>query len=232
METTKIKSLRTLQPTVKMKTVVRNYGDGRIAEFSEAPDFEGPRIHLSGANSTEFWEKYPNNGYRMQMEMASRELYSKCTDDPKLCEDHNLSQKDIDDLRRGRTPEGRTWHHDHSPKDDCNMVLTDKKVHDENKHCGGSLTSNNDRMKTLIPRQKSSLVRIKNTTEFVMHKHPMALSVASGVATAGVTTALYYYGCKKTGHKPSKWGYGMCAIIGCVVSVLVHTKLNDGKIYL
>lgn len=101
METTKIKSLRTLQPTVKMKTVVRNYGDGRIAEFSEAPDFEGPRIHLSGANSTEFWEKYPNNGYRMQMEMASRELYSKCTDDPKLCEDHNLSQKDIDDLRRG-----------------------------------------------------------------------------------------------------------------------------------
>lgn len=144
----------------------------------------------------------------------------------------NLSQKDIDDLRRGRTPEGRTWHHDHSPKDDCNMVLTDKKVHDENKHCGGSLTSNNDRMKTLIPRQKSSLVRIKNTTEFVMHKHPMAVSVASGVATAGVTTALYYYGCKKTGHKPSKWGYGMCAIIGCVVSVLVHTKLNDGKIYL
>ena len=168
----------------------------------------------------------------MQMEMASRELYSKCTDDPKLCEDHNLSQKDIDDLRRGRTPEGRTWHHDHSPKDDCNMVLTDKKVHDENKHCGGSLTSNNDRMKTLIPRQKSSLFRIKNTTEFVMHKHPMAVSVASGVATAGVTTALYYYGCKKTGHKPSKWGYGMCAIIGCVVSVLVHTKLNDGKIYL
>ena len=67
----KIKTLRTSQVTVETKTVVINYGDGQIAEFTDVPDFKGPRVHLPGANSPEFWEKNPNSGYRKQMEMAS-----------------------------------------------------------------------------------------------------------------------------------------------------------------
>ena len=76
--TTKIKVLRTSQPTVKTKTVVKNYGNGQIAEFTDVPDFKGPRVHLPGVNSTEFWAKNPKSGYRLQMKMASKELYRQC----------------------------------------------------------------------------------------------------------------------------------------------------------
>ena len=109
--TTKIKVLRTSQPTVKTKTVVKNYGNGQIAEFTDVPDFKGPRVHLPGVNSTEFWAKNPKSGYRLQMKMASKELYRQCIHNPKLCEEHNLTSSDLDNLQAGKTPEGRTWHH-------------------------------------------------------------------------------------------------------------------------
>lgn len=229
---TRIKTLRTSQVTVKTKTVVKNYGNGQIAEFTDVPDFEGPRVHLPGANSPEFWEKNPNSGYRKQMEMASKELYRQCTDNPKLCEEHNLTSSDLDNLQAGKTPEGRTWHHDHSPKNDCDMVLVDEKVHKKNPHCGSSLTSNNDKMKARLSKPASKLEEMKNTADYYVHKYKMTTSIASGVAVAGTTSALYYWGCKKLGRKPSGWGYAACAVIGGITSALVHGKLNDGKIYL
>lgn len=232
MTRSRIKTLRTSQVTVETKTVVKNYGNGQIAEFTEVPDFKGPRVHLPRANSPEFWEKNPNSGYREQMEMASKELYRQCTDNPILCEEHNLTSSDLDNLQAGKTPEGRTWHHDHSPKNDCDMVLVDEKEHKINPHCGSSLTSNNDKMKARLPKPSSKLEEMTNKADFYVHKHKIASSIVSGVVVGGTTAALYHCGCKKLGRKASAWGYVTCAIIGGIASALVHSKLNDGKIYL
>ena len=228
----KIKCLRTSQVTVEMKTVVKNYGNGQIAEFTDVPDFEGPRVHLPGANSPEFWEKNPKSGYRLQAKMASKELYHRCADNPKLCEEYNLSSSDLDSLQAGKAPEGRTWHHDHSPKNDCDLELVDKAKHKSNPHYGGSLTSNNDRMKEQLPKPGSKWEEMKNKADFYVHKQKMTTSIASGIAVGGAAAGLYHCGCKGLGLKPSKWGYAACAVLGGIASALVHSKLNDGKIYL
>ena len=227
----KIKTLRTSQVTVETKTVVINYGDGQIAEFTDVPDFKGPRVHLPGANSPEFREKNPNSGYRKQMEMASKELYRRCTDNPNLCEEYNLSSSDLDSLQAGKTPEGYTWHHDHSPKDDCDMVLVDETVHKTNLHYGGSYSSNNDRMKARLPKPDSKWEEMKNKADFYVHKHKMTTSIGSGIAVYVATAALYHWGCKKLGWKTSGWGYTTCAVISGVTSALVYGKLNDGKTF-
>lgn len=227
-----VNTLRTSQPTVATKTVVKNYGNGQIAELTNVPIFNGPRVHLSGANKPEFWAQHPNNGYQTQMEMASKKLYDQCAKNPKLCRTYNLSSSDLNSLSSGKAPEGRTWHHDHSPKNDCIMVLVDKVEHKANPHAGGSLTSNNDLMKDRIPLPDSKVEAIENALDYSMHKHKTVTSLAAGIAVTGTTATLYHWGCKKLGRKASGWGYVTCIALGSIVSVAVHHSLNDGKTYL
>jgi len=117
------------------------------------PKFEGPKIVLGPEyNSKGFWEentrltkggnKDSSPGYKKQMEAASKKMYKEINEKPELRKDY--SEKDIQDLRDGKTPEGKVWHHfeELGPNGEPIMQLVDKAAHQKYKHTGGSYVWN------------------------------------------------------------------------------------------
>lgn len=236
MKTCKIKSCKANNPKIKTKTEVINR-KGTIIEVRNVPNFDGPTVTVKGANSDEFWRKHPKNGDKIQKSMAAKLLAKKFEKNLEYARKWGFTSDDIAMLKNGQAPNGWELHHENTGGyNDSRIKLVRTNDHEQNPHKLGMLTGNKDRMNKEAEKQgtlpKNKLERMRNNTEFWMHKHPVATGTGVGVATTGVLCGGYAWVCKKLGRKPSNWGYAACTAIGIAAGVITHSKLNDGKIYL
>ena len=98
--------------------------DGKIVE-AVGPEFETPyTVHLPK-------EQYFASD-KVQFKTCSLELYEAAMKDPQLRE--IFSEKQINDLKKGKTPRGYTWHHNVVTGE---MQLVDYETHRNTPHTGG-----------------------------------------------------------------------------------------------
>ncbi|MEQ2525577.1 HNH endonuclease [Bacillaceae bacterium CLA-AA-H227] len=70
----------------------------------------------------------------VQFKIANRMLYADIICESSIAEDLELSQVEIENLIRGITPEGYTWHHNEEPGV---LQLVNEEIHSNTAHTGG-----------------------------------------------------------------------------------------------
>lgn len=248
MKRTQIKSSASNRHDIPRKTEVVNHR-GNIVEYTNTPQFEGPKVCIKGGNNRKFWSANPKEGCKIQMRIASKLLYEQIKADPSKFAQYNFTPEEIENLRLGKSDisKQRTWHHLHCRRGflsgevkDCDMQLVEPSKHSVRagglSHKGGSLSSNEDEIEQRIKKEgnweESKFKRAMNTLEFEAYKHPKATSAGAGGILGGLLCGVYKVGGKLFGYKPTKTGYAIAFGVGATIgSVATYNKLNDGKIY-
>ena len=248
MKRTQIKSSTNSRHDIPRRTEVVNHR-GNIVEYTNTPQFEGPKVCIKGGNSKKFWGANPKGGHKKQMSMASKLLYKQIKANPAKFAQYNFTSEEIENLRLGKAVISKrwVWHHLHCERGlfsgevkDCDMQLVETSKHNVRarglSHKGGSLSSNEDEIEERIKKEGnwegSKFKRAMNTLEFEAYKHPVATSAGAGGILGGLFCGVYKAGGKLFGYKPTKTGYVVAFGVGATIgSIATYNKLNDGKKY-